>query len=222
MNYEKILSAGCSFIQGNELGDEFPFSQQTYPALLAKHFQCAYDSVAYAGASNQGITKKLFDYKDYRNTLVIVQWTFPSRLGVNLSYTYKDKNQKSQQWFDLSPNNWDLLDVFEVSKSYTQELKDLSIDELTKQVYKHCGNDKHYDFNSKLCMEATENFFRKNNIPYVFFSATSFLNHDNNFEGLGFSEWCEKNNFAKGKYHHPLHEAHHSAFEYILDKKIIV
>ena len=94
INFNKILSAGCSFIQGSELGDEHPFSHQTYPALIAKQLQVDYDSVAYPSASNQGIAKTLFDYKQLDKCLVIVQWTFPSRLGVNYPINTKANTDK--------------------------------------------------------------------------------------------------------------------------------
>ena len=220
MQFNKILSAGCSFIQGNELGDEFPFSHSTYPALLAKHFNVAYASLAYAGASNQGIVKKLFDHTDYRDTLVIVQWTYPSRIGINLSYEYADKNNHKQQWFDLAPDNWDLKDIFNDSQSYTKCLKDFGIDDLSKQVYMHFGNDNHFDFQTKLCIHATVNFLSAQNIPFIFFCTTS-LDETNKFENLGFVEWAKQKKFKHGKYNHPLHDAHKSACKYILDNNLI-
>ena len=45
LKYKKLVSAGCSFIQGSELGDEVPYSKNTYPALLAKHYNLDYDYI---------------------------------------------------------------------------------------------------------------------------------------------------------------------------------
>jgi len=218
MTFEKILSAGCSFIQGNELGDEMPFSQHTYPALLAKHYNVAYESIAYAGASNQGIVKKIFEHQNYQNTMIIVQWTYPSRLGVNLSYNYTTKNQDESHWFDLAPNNWDLQNIFD--DSYSQHLKDLGIDSLSEQVYKHFGNEQQFLFQTKLCIDATKHFLISKNIPFLFFCTIS-IDEVEKFDELGFVEWCDKKEFPKGKYHHPLHEAHRAACQYIIDKKLI-
>lgn len=220
MNFDKILSAGCSFIQGNELGDEFPFSQHTYPALLAKHFDVAYDSVAYASASNQGIAKKLFEYPDYNNTLVIVQWSFPSRLGVNLSYYIPDKTNQYRTWFDLAPNHWDLKNVFDDGRPSAQQLKVLPIWELSKMVYTHFGNDEHFLFQTKMCLEATKNFLSSQQVPYLFLCATAIDGVDT-FEDLGFIDWAKKHKFAHGEYKHPLHDAHKSACKYILDNDLI-
>lgn len=220
MKFNKILSAGCSFIQGNELGDEHPFSQFTYPALLAKHFHVPYDSVAYASASNQGIANRLFQYNDYNNTLVIVQWTYPSRFGVNLSYSYTDKKGQKQTWFDLAPNNWDLQNVFDDDQSYAFKLKELGIDKLSNTVFKHFGNDENFLFQTKLCIESTKNFLMNKKVPFVFFCTTP-LADTNTFDNLGFIEWCDKHSFPKGKYNHPLHDAHQFACEYILDNNLV-
>ena len=59
--YKHLVSAGCSFIHGSELGDEVPFSQSTYPALVAKQIESTYDCLAYPSASNQGIAKKFYN-----------------------------------------------------------------------------------------------------------------------------------------------------------------
>ena len=137
LKYKKLVSAGCSFIQGSELGDEVPYSKNTYPALLAKHYNLDYDCIAYPSASNQGIAKKIFDYKNIQECLFVVQWTFPSRLGVDLSYNYFDKNKNKTNWFDLAPNNWDLIDHFHEYREYTQQLKDLGIDKLSNTIYNY-------------------------------------------------------------------------------------
>ena len=221
--FKKILSAGCSYIQGNELGDEFPFSQQTYPALIAKQHDAEYDCVAYASASNQGIVKRLFDYKHYENTMVIVQWTFPWRMGINLSYTYTDEKRQKQNWFDLAPNHWQLQGEFDGQVNehvdYDQcskDLKMLGVDEFNKQIYKHIGNNEYFDFATRLCIESAENFFNKNKIPYLFLSATG-IEGTNGFEGMGFADWCDKHKFEKGRYGHPLQDAHESASQYIIE-----
>ena len=45
--YKHIVSAGCSFIHGSELGDEVPFSRHTYPALIANEYKTTYESLTY-------------------------------------------------------------------------------------------------------------------------------------------------------------------------------
>ena len=223
-NFNKILSAGCSFIQGSELGDEHPFSHQTYPALIAKQLQVDYDSVAYPSASNQGIAKTLFDYKRLDNCLVIVQWTFPSRLGVNLSYEYKGKHGQNKQWFDLAPNNWDLINHFNEYREYTQQLKDLNIDKLHDVVYRHTGNDDNFNFYTLLAIRAAQQLLASTKTPYIFIAGCNALSNIkgvHNIDGLGFVEYCDAKKFLKGPHNHPLHEAHQSVCNFILDKKLV-
>ena len=223
-NFNKILSAGCSFIHGSELGDEHPFSRQTYPALIAKHLQVDYDTVAYPSASNQGIAKALFDYNRFNDCLVIVQWTFPSRLGVNLSYEYKNKHGHNKQWFDLAPNNWDLINHFNEYREYTQQLKDLDIDKLHDVVYRHTGNDVNFMFYTNLAIRATQQLLDSTKTPYIFIAgcnAVCNINCVHDIDGLGFVEYCDAKQFAKGPHNHPLHEAHQSICNFILDKKLV-
>ena len=72
--YKHVVSAGCSFIHGSELGDEVPFSQSTYPAIVAKSIDASYDCLAYPSASNQGIAKKILQHNPAHHTMYIVQW----------------------------------------------------------------------------------------------------------------------------------------------------
>ena len=218
LKYKKIVSAGCSFIQGSELGDEVPYSKYTYPALLAKHYNLDYDCIAYPSASNQGIAKKIFDYKNIQECLFVIQWTFPSRLGVELSYNYFDKNKNKTNWFDLAPNNWDLIDHFHEYREYTQQLKDLGIDELSNTMYKHIGNDSYFLFQSKICMDAVRLHLINGDGQFLFIAGcNSLLDYPQiiSFENKGFVEWCHANKFKVGQHKHPLHDAHRFAFDYI-------
>lgn len=225
MKYKKLVSAGCSFIHGSELGDEVPFSQQTYPALLANHLAIDYDCIAYPSASNQGITKKILDYKDKQDCLFVIQWTFPSRLGVNLSYKYADKNNKQTHWFDLAPNNWDLIGHFQEYKEYTAQLKTLGIDKLSNTVYKHMGNDENFIFQTKLCMDCVKLNLTEAKAQYLFVAGCNDIigigtrfgqSNIASFENKGFVEWCKHKNFDIGKFKHPLQQAHRSAADYLV------
>lgn len=217
--YRKIVSAGCSLIFGSELGDEQPFSKQTYPALLSKHFDIEYDCIAYPSASNQGIAKQILEYQDKENVLFIIQWTYPSRLGFNLSYKYNNKHNESVEWFDMAPNNWDLDLKFSMYADYTKQLHDMEIDQLSNTLYKHCGNQNTFDFYSYMAVISTHSIIQTHSGDYVSIAGCSDLVNKfdlTDFEGNGFVEWCKIKNFKHGKYHHPLHDAHQSAYEYIL------
>jgi len=218
--YKKLVSAGCSLIHGSELGDEFPFSQQTYPALLAKNYGLEYDCIAYPSASNQGICKKVMEYDNKENCLFLIQWTYPSRQGVNLSYDYKNKEGNFSSWFDMAPNNWDLNGKLSMYSDYTQQLKNLGIDDLSEIFYKHLGNDFHHNFYTEISINSVELILRKNNCDFIFVAGCNdLLIHKSliNFHGQGFVDWCKNKKFEHGYFNHPLHEAHSKAFKYIKD-----
>ena len=71
--YKHVVSACCSFIHCSELGDEVPYSQSTYPALVAKQLNASYDCLAYPSASNQGIANKIFSGIGNTNVRMICQ-----------------------------------------------------------------------------------------------------------------------------------------------------
>ena len=225
LKYKKLVSAGCSFIHGSELGDENPYSHKTYPALLSKHLNLQYDCVAYPGASNQGIVKQIFDYDISEDCLFLIQWTFPWRMGVDLSYLYTNEKKQKQTWFDLAPNHWQLQGKFDGQvdeqldlESCSNNLKMLGVDQLNEQVYKHLGNDRHLNFYTRLCVLAIQQYLHANHCKFVFtagVNSVAKLPYVVSFENLGFKEWCEKKKFKLGPYKHPLDEAHHSAFEYL-------
>lgn len=218
LKYKKLISVGCSFIHGSELGDEIPYSKNTYPALLAKHYDLDYDCIAYPSASNQGIARKIFDYNADKNCLFVIQWTFPSRLGVQLSYKYHDKNKNQTDWFDLAPNNWDLIGHFHEYREYTEQLKNLGIDKLSNTVYKHIGNDN-FLFQSKISMDAVKLHLKNLSAGFLFIAGcNALLDYPQiiSFENKGFIEWCTEKKFKVGKYKHPLHDAHRFALDYIL------
>jgi hypothetical protein len=179
--YKHIVSAGCSFIHGSELGDEVPFSRHTYPALIANEYKTSYECLAYPSASNQGIAKKILSHQPKPDTLYIIQWTYPSRFGVSLNFTIQDKNKNKTNWFDLAPNSWDYNPkAFHEYTEYTQQLIDLGIPDLSEQYF-----------------TATSDLV---GIPEV-----------NGFNNRGFVDWCDAQGFEVGPYKHPLHEAHRYA-----------
>lgn len=217
--YKHVVSAGCSFIHGSELGDEVPFSQSTYPALVAKQLDASYDCLAYPSASNQGIAKNILEHNPAHNTVYIVQWTYPSRFGVNLNFQIKDKNKKKTTWFDLAPNSWDYdPKAFDEYTKYSKQLIDMGIPELSEQYYKYTGNNDQFMFQTELCIKAVQQHCREHEAGFLFYTATSELlelQDVNGFDRKGFVEWALDSKYAHGPYKHPLHEAHFDAASYV-------
>lgn len=213
--YKQIVSAGCSFIHGSELGDEVPYSQSTYPALVAKSIDASYDCLAYPSASNQGIAKKILQHKPIQHTLYIVQWTYPSRFGVNLNFEIKDKNKNKTTWFDLAPNSWDYNPkAFHEYTEYSKQLVDMGIPDLSEQYYKYTGNNDQFMFQTEMCIKSVQQHCADHAADYLFYTATSDLLELKNvhgFDNKGFVEWAKDSKYNHGPYKHPLHEAHSDA-----------
>ncbi len=218
--YKHVVSAGCSFIHGSELGDEVPFSQSTYPALVAKQIESTYDCLAYPSASNQGIANKILQHKPKPGTLYIVQWTYPSRFGVNLNFELKDKDKNKTTWFDLAPNSWDYNpNTFDQYSDYSKQLIDMGIPQLSEQYYKYTGNNEQFMFQSKLCVKAVQQYCREHEAGFLFYTATNDLvgiDDVHGFDNIGFVEWAKKSGYKHGEYKHPLHEAHSDAASYVM------
>jgi len=213
--YKHIVSAGCSFIHGSELGDEEPYSQSTYPALVAKQLDTTYECLAYPSASNQGITKNILQHSPQQKTLYIVQWTYPSRFGVNLNFAIKDKNKNKTTWLDLAPNSWDYdPKTFSEYNEYSTQLVDMGIPQLSEQYYKYTGNNDQFMFQTELCIKAVQQHCNEHDSDWLFYTATSELlefKQVHGFDNKGFVEWASDCKYKHGPYRHPLHQAHSDA-----------
>jgi len=218
--YKHVVSAGCSFIHGSELGDEIPYSQSTYPALVAKQIEATYDCLAYPSASNQGIAKKILQHNPTPGTVYIVQWTYPSRFGVNLNFELKDKNKNKTTWFDLAPNSWDYNPkAFHEYTEYSKQIIDMGIPELSEQYYKYTGNNDQFMFQTELCIKAVQQHCREHEAGFLFYTATNDLigtDDLHGFDHMGFVEWAKTSGYKHGEYKHPLHEAHSDAASYVM------
>ena len=127
----------------------------------------------------------------------------------DLNMKYRKKNKNKTNWFDLAPNNWDLIDHFHEYREYTQQLKDLNIDKLHDVVYRHTGNDVNFMFYTNLAIRATQQLLDSTKTPYIFIAgcnAVCNINCVHDIDGLGFVEYCDAKQFEKGPHNHPLHE----------------
>jgi hypothetical protein len=80
----KIKAFGCSFIWGSELSDEIPqrrFSDQTWPALLAKKLELGYECFARPGIGNLYIADQVISQaiNTVEPALFVINWTYIDR-----------------------------------------------------------------------------------------------------------------------------------------------
>lgn len=121
-----VKSFGCSFTWGSDLSDENAakeiYSHLTWPALVAKHFECNYDCFAWPGIGNFLIANSVLNQCALvdTNDLFIINWTYIDR------FDYVPASVEPWRNLDL-PSSWQTcrpgnnVDFF---KKYHSELRD--------------------------------------------------------------------------------------------------
>jgi len=224
---KKLIGAGCSFIQGAELGDEnskLGYSVDTYPALIAKKLNLSYDCLAYGGASNIGIAKMILDH-DIQDAILMVQWTFESRVGLQLNLKVNPMLKNGINWFDLAPGNWLFRKDIWSPPKYMRNLATSGFEKFQEDFYKYVGNDETFVLYSDLAMKSVLHHAQQQNAKVFFFTASDRLigiNRCMAFEGKSFIAFAKKHSCPIGKLSHPLHQAHQLAADYILENVNII
>lgn len=224
---KKLIGAGCSFIQGCELGDEnseLGYSLDTYPALIAKKLNLPYECLAYGGASNTGIAKMILNH-DIQDSILLVQWTHVSRLGFDINLQADPTNINGINWFDFAPRNW----LFDKSRwhtpKYIEKLSTGGVEKFQQDFYKYVGNDETFVLYSDLAMKSILFYAQQQHAKVIFFTASDQLIGVNGcmaFEGKNFTAFAENHRCAFGQHGHPLHQAHQMAADYILENVNII
>jgi len=218
----KLLASGCSLIYGSELSDEGTgtgeHSNQTYPALLAKHLDLEYECVACPGYGNDSITRSIIEHCSDNIGFVVVNWSYFDR------YEYCHRE-----------NGWQNLGA--VTNTKHPCYHDLNI--LSKAFFAYLSPDyTYYKYLAEIVL--LQGVLQNKKIPYLFTTTESGLfeydrfqkcrnlldtiNFDQwymwieNNKKIGFCEWASKSGFAIGPESHPLEEAHQAAFELIKEK----
>jgi hypothetical protein len=205
----RLIAFGDSFTWGTDLADSKPVSipsQNTWPALLARHLGLEYICNAVEGASNKTIVREFFNY--YPNLkeddTVIINWTWIDR------------------WDYYDGDKWHILRPSENSSSFH------------KIYYKYFQSELWDKFESLKDIVLVHNLLEKLNIKYyatcvdklvidkTFHNpvyVNSLIDEICNtllwFDNKGFYQWAKDNNFKISETWHPLEEAHHAAFNYI-------
>ena len=173
-----IVSAGCSFIWGDELGDHHHhgaggYSHSTWPANIAKNQNIDYACVASAGYGNTIITRNVINFcEQNRNVFVIVQWTWPFRFD----FAFANKNR----WETIGPWQADKENrpgedlpkddvLFNYAEKNTQIAKRNGINELANAFFKHVGSGEYWPVYSTLKeIIFLQNYLNSKDIPYMF------------------------------------------------------
>lgn len=221
MKRKKLVAAGCSFIMGCELGDENSkrgHSVYTYPALIAKHMDMSYECLAYGGASNTGIANMIMHH-DIQDAILLVQWTYESRIGMQTNFNMNSTHKNGANWFDFAPGHWDFDPDVDIGSALPQKAMVAGIDKFNNDLYRFAGNDETFLLMADLAMKSTLHHASLHNAKVLFFTASDQLIGRNGcmgFEGKNFLQFAHSHNCDMGPYGHPLHAAHRLAADHIL------
>lgn len=213
MPYKKVVAFGDSFTRGDELDDcqdqihgeinqPIHFSNNTWPALIAKQLSADYDCIAVGGKGNQWISYQVTQIlHKLQDCLVIINWSWFER------FDYMDID--TGLWEVTHPRHEDKLDHF---------------------FYKHIDSEKWNLHRNLQQIHSTINLLQNNKIDFIMTCIDPMFHLDDtatisltdqvknfivNFYGYTFLEWSKHKNFDIGPNGHPLENAHIEAAKYI-------
>lgn len=192
-----IIAGGDSFIYGAELADQQNgrYSNSTYPALLAEQSNLEYFCAAQSGNANNAISRMTMtacERLKKENTIgAIVTWSFTNRYEFRFNY---NTPQRSTPWYSI--NAWSVIDNPDIIKkefhtqnkdillahqSHMKSAQQSGITDFAKTFFKHVGDSEYYELYSSLKeILFLQNYFKTNNIPYLFMPADNhFYDHPN-------------------------------------------
>ena len=228
----KLKSFGCSFIFGSELqvnlkennciGEYYttdPLSYNTWPSLVADHYQLECENYAWPGIGNLRILEQVLTQAALDDpALFIIGWSWLDRFD----------------FIDPITENWNTL-------------RPDGDTEFHKMHYKYFYHQYHTMLTNASYISTAINVLNSKNIPFCMtaMDATLFDGIDANwqdpyalrilqqsikpyitwFDGMDFLSWSRKNNYPISEAWHPLEEAHVAASEYMIkvfDKQNII
>jgi len=215
-----LKSFGCSFIFGSDLEDANQWnpkvkcsSDNTWPALLARHLNYDYKCYARPGAGNLQILEKILNQVDASDSsdLFVIGWTWIDRFDY---YEDNYNSQKKPPWITIRPTNKDPLAIT-YYKQLQSEYRDkfvtltnikLAIDTLNQKsipfVMTYMDN---LIYNQRWHITPAVKTLQEYTRPYMI-----------QFDGLNFLDWSCYNNYPVSTRWHPLEQAHSVAADYII------
>ena len=214
----KLKSFGCSFVFGSELqvnlkennciGD--PLSYDTWPSLVADHYQFEFENYAWPGIGNLRILEQVLSQSELEDpAFFIIGWTWLDRFD----------------FIDPLDETWDTL-------------RPGGDTDLHKIHYKHCYHQYHTMLTNASYISTAINVLNSKNIPFcmTLMDNTLFDPIDPNwqdpyalrilqrsmkphitwFDDMDFLSWSRENNYPISEAWHPLEEAHVAASKYMI------
>jgi hypothetical protein len=216
----KIKSFGCSFIYGSDLilthkennYNSFfsPLSYDTWPSMMADHYQVKFENYAWPGVGNCRILEQILTQAELSDPAVfIISWTWLDRFDFLQPVT--------EQWNTLRPDGDTNL-----HKMYYKQLYNQYHTMLTNASYIATAinvlNIKQIPF----CMTVMDTTLFDPidpdwQDPYAIRSLQTLIKpYITWFDGLDFLSWSRHNKFAISDSWHPLEQAHRAAADYMI------
>ena len=215
----KIKSFGCSFIYGNELSDcnndyNKNYSQQTWPAKLAKTLNRSYECYAQPGIGNLQILEQILNQLNTSNNteLFVIGWTWIDRFD----YYKTDCNsrKKTTAWSTIRPTSQS-----KIAKNYFKMLQSEYKDKLSSVTYIKTAIDALNQNQIPFVMTYMDELMFDQNwniTPGLVYLQGVVKCYMTTFTGLSFLDWSRKHNYPETKNWHPLELAHQAAADYML------
>lgn len=207
---KKVIAIGDSFLAGSELQN----TRNVWPGLFADTHHLEYECQAKPGHTSQFVLRTLFEklLTETDSCLFVIHW--PSALR----FEYVDRDNDS--WVQINPNailNGNIYST-EVQKIYYQHMNSLLGDKWNNLLMIYSAIQALKNTSHCCAMTAVDDFLFSTDFhtpPYVEFLQTECKSQIHLFDGLTFLQWSDHNKFPKGRYGHPLEQAHQRAFEYL-------
>jgi hypothetical protein len=215
----KIKSFGCSFIYGSDLiltnkenncNGFSPLLHNTWPSLVADHYQFEFENYAWPGIGNLRILEQILTQAELSDPAVfIISWTWLDRFDFIEPLT--------EQWETLRPDG-----DTQLHKIYYKQVYNQYHTMLTNASYIATAinvlNIKQIPF----CMTVMDTTLFDPidpgwQDPYALRALQTLIKpHIHWFDDQDFLSWSRANNYPISEAWHPLEEAHVAAADYMI------
>jgi hypothetical protein len=218
----KLKSFGCSFIFGTDLTENdrnltvTTPSNNTWPALLARHLNYSYKCLARPGAGNLQILEQVLNQVDASTShdLFVIGWTWIDRFDYYNSDYNTQQKQSQSPWTTIMPIDKDSLAVT-YYKHLHSEYRDKLVTLTNIKLAIDTLNQKSIPFvmtymdqliyDQQWHVTPAVKILQEHTLPYM-----------TQFGGLSFLEWSRRHKFTISDTWHPLEQAHSAAADYMI------
>lgn len=224
-----LKAFGCSFIHGTDLADTGPLtansfrpSLSTWPALVAKRLNLAYNCVAKGGSGNLQILDNVLSSAEMdrnQSDLFVIAWTWSQRYDYSNPqgphFNGPDRSAWQTLHAPMSASSSDLQDL------YFRHLHSEYRDKLTTLIYINIVIEMMQSRQLPFFMTCMDQIIlddRWHVTPAIAYLQEKARPHIADFHGQNFVQWATSMQFPISDTGHPLEEAHAAAAELMLPR----